>query len=48
MALSAEEIAEYRERYSIPDSIEEIKVWKTESTSAEHIVLHLLVIEKLS
>ena len=36
MALSAEEITEYRERYSIPDSIEEIRVWKTESASTEH------------
>ena len=36
MALSAEEITEYRDRYSIPDSIEEIKVWKTESDSVEH------------
>lgn len=36
MALSAEEITEYRDRYSIPDSIEEIKVWRTESDSAEH------------
>lgn len=36
MALSAEEITEYRNRYSIPDSIEEIKVWRTESDSVEH------------
>ncbi len=36
MALSAEEIAEYREKYKIPDSIEEIKVWRTESDSVEH------------
>ena len=36
MALSAEEITEYRDRYSIPDSIEEIKVWRTESDSVEH------------
>ena len=36
MALSAEEITEYRNRYSIPDSIEEIKVWRTESDSEEH------------
>jgi len=36
MALSAEEITEYRERYAIPDSIEEIRVWRTESDSTEH------------
>jgi hypothetical protein len=39
MALSAEEITEYRERYAIPDSIEEIRVWKTESDSTEHYSL---------
>jgi hypothetical protein len=36
MALSAEEIATYRERFAIGDDIAEIKVWKTESDDEAH------------
>jgi|TARA_R110001592_G_scaffold330921_1_gene613341 hypothetical protein len=36
MALSAEEIATYRDRYAIGDDIAEIKVWKTESDDEAH------------
>tara|TARA_R110000822_G_scaffold219044_1_gene353288 strand:- start:683 stop:952 length:270 start_codon:yes stop_codon:yes gene_type:complete len=36
MALSAEEIATYREKYGVGDNIAEIKIWKTESADEAH------------
>jgi hypothetical protein len=36
MALSAEEIARYRDIYAIGDNISEIKVWKTDSSDIAH------------